>query len=177
MVANFFLSLFFAFTVIYASVQLHQGAAGFGVLLAAGAAGFGIGAILPGRIGTDRAPALWYATGWTVAGAVIVAIGLVRDLPSATLLSLAFGILGGVGNTTFFAAVQRHVPPQLLGRYFATDEAGSFAMIPAGQVVGGVLILAIGIGSTYILAGIGAFVCSGVLLLIPSVRAWGRSPQ
>jgi predicted MFS family arabinose efflux permease len=177
MVANFFLALFFAFIVIYASEQLHQGAAGFGILLAAGAAGWGIGAILPGRIGTERAPALWYAGAWTTAGAVIVAIGLVRDLPSATLLSLTFGILGGVGNTTFFTSVQRLVPPQLLGRYFATDEAGSFAMIPAGQVVGGLLILAIGIGSTYVLAGIGAFVCSGLLLLVPSVRAWGRSPD
>lgn len=175
MVANFFLALFFAFTVIYASVQLRQGAAGFGILLAAGAAGWGVGAILPGRIGTDRAPALWYAVAWTMAGLTIVAIGLVRDLASATLLSLAFGILGGIGNTTFFAAVQREVPPHLLGRYFATDEAGSYAMIPAGQVVGGLLILSIGIGTTYVLAGIGAFVCSGLLLLIPSVRVWGRS--
>jgi MFS family permease len=65
MAANFFLSLFFAFTVIYASVQPHQGAAGFGVLLAAGAAGWGVGATLPGRIGTERAPALWYAGAWT----------------------------------------------------------------------------------------------------------------
>jgi MFS family permease len=177
MVANFFLSLFFAFTVIYASVQLHQGAAGFGILLAAGAAGWGIGGILPGRIGTVRAPGLWYAGAWSAAGLVIVAIGLVRDLPSATILSLAFGILGGLGLTTFFASVQREVPPQLLGRYFATDEAGSFAMIPAGQIVGGVLILSIGIGSTYILAGVGSFICSGVLLLVPSVRAWGRSTE
>ena len=175
MVANFFLSLFFAFIVIYASVQLHQGAAGFGILLAAGAAGWGFGAILPGRIGTDRAPALWYAGAWTTAGLMIVAIGLVRDLTSASLLSLAFGTLGGIGNTTFFASVQREVPPHLLGRYFATDEAGSFAMIPAGQVVGAFLILSIGIGETYIFAGIGAFICSGLLLLIPSVRAWGRS--
>jgi MFS family permease len=175
MVANFFLSLFFAFIVIYASVQLHQSAAGFGILLAAGAAGWGIGAILPGRIGTESAPALWYAGVWTTAGLIIVAIGLVRDLTSASLLSLAFGTLGGIGNTTFFASVQREVPPHLLGRYFATDEAGSFAMIPAGQVVGAVLILSVGIGATYVFAGIGAFVCSGLLLLIPSVRAWGRS--
>jgi MFS family permease len=175
MVANFFLALFFAFVVIYASVQLHQGATGFGILLAAGAAGWGIGGILPGRIGSDRAPALWYAGVWTTAGLVIVAIGLVRDLMSATLLSLAFGTLGGIGNTTFFASVQREVPPHLLGRYFATDEAGSFAMIPAGQAVGAILILSIGVGATYVLAGIGACVCSGILLLIPSVRAWGRS--
>lgn len=175
MVANFFLALFFAFVVIYASVQLHQGAAGFGILLAAGAAGWGIGAILPGRIGTDQAPALWYAGAWTMAGLMIIAIGLVRDLTSASLLSLAFGTLGGMGNTTFFAAVQREVPSHLLGRYFATDEAGSFAMIPAGQVIGGILILSIGVGATYIFAGIGAFICSGLLLFVPSVRAWGRS--
>lgn len=176
MVANFFLSLFFAFVVIYASVQLHQGAAGFGVLLAASAAGWGIGAILPGRIGTERAPALWYAGSWTAVGLLIVAIGLVRDLPAATVLMLAFGVLGGIGNTTFFASVQRLVPSHLLGRYFATDEAGSYAMIPAGQVVGGLLILSSGIGTTYLVAGIGAFICSGLLLLVPSVRAWGRSP-
>lgn len=110
-----------------------------------------------------------------MAGLMIIAIGLVRDLTSASLLSLAFGTLGGMGNTTFFAAVQREVPSHLLGRYFATDEAGSFAMIPAGQVIGGILILSIGVGATYIFAGIGAFICSGLLLFVPSVRAWGRS--
>lgn len=175
LVANFFLSMFFTFLVVFASARLDLGATGFGILLAANAGGWGLGGILPGRLGTLRAPGLWYAGAWTLAGLFVVLIGLSTTLVPAVVGSLAFGILGGIGNTTFFSAVQSTVPPQLLGRYFATDEAGSFAMIPAGQVVGGFVVLSIGVSSTFVIAGVGASVCSAVLLALPFVRNWGRS--
>lgn len=176
MAANFFLAIFFQYTVFYATDQLHAGVTGFGILLAAGAGGFALGGIIPGRIGVDRAPAVWYAASWTAVGASIFGMAFTHQLAIAIGLMAAFGTLGGIGNTTFFSAVQRTVPPELLGRYFATDEAGSFAMIPAGQVVGGLLVLSAGVAVAYEIAGLGAFVGSGVLLLMPAVRRWGGTP-
>ncbi len=174
MSANFFLSMYFTFIVVFAAVRLDVGATGFAVLLAANAAGWGIGGLLPGRLGTQRAPGLWYAGAWTVAAALIVVIGLSTSIVPALVATLGFGILGGIANTTFFSTVQTTVPAHLLGRYFATDEAGSFAMIPAGQIVGGFLILSVGISSTFVIAGAGAFVGNVVLLAFPFVRVWGR---
>ena len=174
MAANFFLGMYFQFIVVYAGEQLHVGATGFGVLLAVGAAGWGLGGLLAGRLPVQRAPGLWYASGWTLASASIVGSGVVTTLPLAAALGLGFGLLGGLSNTTFLSTVQRTVPPEMLGRYFATDEAGSFAMIPAGTIAGGFLILAVGVGSTFVFAGLAGIATNGVLLAFPSVRAWGR---
>jgi hypothetical protein len=71
--------------------------------------------------------------------------------------------------------VQRSVPDEYLGRFFATDEAGSFAMIPAGLAIGGVLIVLYGISWTYLIAGVGAGAMNIPLVLVPGIRTWGQT--
>jgi MFS family permease len=175
--ANFFLSIWGGFTVIYVVVQLHQGGAGFGVIVAANTAGFAAGALLPGRIHTERAPGVWLPATWGLVGFFIIGLAFTSSLPIAAVLTLAGGTLLSIGNTTWLSGVQKVVPDQYLGRYFATDEAGSFAMIPAGVAVGGVLVLVIGISSSYIIAGAGAALLNLVLLFSPAVRRWGREER
>ncbi|MCI4345920.1 MAG: MFS transporter [Thermoplasmata archaeon] len=174
MVANFFLSIWGGFTVIYVAVQLHQGATGFGIIVAANTAGFAIGALLPGRLHTERAPGLWLPASWGFVGFLIVGLALTSSLPLAVALTVGGGALLSLGNTTWLSGVQKSVPDEYLGRYFATDEAGSFAMIPAGVAIGGVLVLLIGISRSYLFAGLGAALINLVLLLSPAVRRWGR---
>jgi MFS family permease len=175
MAANFFLSIFGQFIVIYVGEQLHLGAASFGILLAANAGGFAVGGLLAGRLPTHKAPGLWFAATWGASGFAVIGVALTSALLPAAVFILAFGILLGLGNTVFFAATQRHVPQRLLGRYYATDEAGSFAMIPAGQIAGGFLILAVGISASFLIAGLGSVLVNVVLLAMPSVRHWGRA--
>jgi hypothetical protein len=78
-------------------------------------------------------------------------------------------------SVTFVSVVQKSVPDEFLGRYFATDQAGSYAMIPAGLAVGGVLIVALGIGFAFLLAGVATLAVGLALLLSKEVRGWGRS--
>lgn len=172
--ANFFLSIWGGFTVIYVAVQLHQGATGFGVIVAANTAGFAIGALLPGRLHTARAPGVWLPATWGLVGFFIIGLAFTTSLPIAVVLTLLGGTLLSIGNTTWLTGVQKSVPDEYLGRYFATDEAGSFAMIPAGVAVGGVLVLLIGISRSYLFAGAGAALINLVLLFSPAVRRWGR---
>lgn len=174
MVANFFLAIWGGFTVIYAAVQLHQGAEGFGFLVAANTGGFAIGAILPGRLRTDRAPGLWLIASWGLVGFFIVALAYTSSLLVAVPLTLVAGALLSLGNTTWLSGVQRSVPDEYLGRYFATDEAGSFAMIPLGIAVGGLFVAFFGISVAYVIAGVGGALINLVLLLSPAVRQWGR---
>ncbi|MFI5414093.1 MAG: MFS transporter [Candidatus Lutacidiplasmatales archaeon] len=175
--ANFFLSIWGGFTVIYVAVQLHQGATGFGLVVAANTAGFAIGALLPGRLHTERAPGSWLPASWGLVGFCIIGLAFTSSLAVAVVLTLAGGALLSIGNTTWLSGVQRSVPDEYLGRYFATDEAGSFAMIPAGVAVGGVLVLVIGISRSYLFAGVGAAVMNLGLFLSPAVRRWGRSDR
>ena len=172
--ANFFLSIWGGFTVIYVAVQLHQGATGFGVIVAANTAGFAIGALLPGRLHTARAPGVWLPATWGLVGFFIIGLAFTTSLPIAVVLTLLGGTLLSIGNTTWLTGVQKSVPDEYLGRYFATDEAGSFAMIPAGVAVGGVLVLLIGISRSYLFADAGAALINLVLLFSPAVRRWGR---
>ena len=135
--ANFFLSIWGGFTVIYVAVQLHQGATGFGVIVAANTAGFAIGALLPGRLHTARAPGIWLPATWGLVGFFIIGLAFTTSLPIAVVLTLLGGTLLSIGNTTWLTGVQKSVPDEYLGRYFATDEPGSFAMIPWGWQLAG----------------------------------------
>jgi MFS family permease len=173
--ANFFLTMSFGFEVIYAAAYLHQGATGFSILVASNTAGFAVGAILPGRLHFDRHPGRWVPITWSLSGFAILGLVAVHDLTGAVPLVVAAGMGISLGNTTWLVGVQRSVPDEYMGRFFATDEAGSFAMIPAGLAVGGVLILLYGIGWTYILAGAGSLLMNVPLFLSTGVRTWGRS--
>ena len=178
MAANFFLTIWGGFTVIYAAEHLKVGATGFAILVAATTAGFAIGAILPGRFHMDRSPGLWLLPTWGIVGFFVLGLAWTSSLAVAVGLTLAGGALLSIGNTTWLSGVQRTVPDEYLGRYFATDEAGSFAMIPAGLAVGGVVVLVLGISTAYVIAGIGALLVNIPLFLSPTVRAWGRrGPQ
>jgi hypothetical protein len=174
MFANFFLSIWGGFTVVYVAVQLHQGATGFGILTAATTAGFAVGALLPSRVHADRAPGTWLQLTWGLMGVFIVGIALTSSFALATVFEFSAGLLLAFGNTTWLTGVQRTVPDALLGRYFATDEAGSFAMIPAGVAVGGVVVVLFGISAAYLLAGIGDLAAGAILFASPSVWRWGR---
>jgi hypothetical protein len=71
----------------------------------------------------------------------------------------------GFAVTTWLSIVQIIVPNEMQGRYFGIDQLGSFAVIPVGQIVGGLAIAAVGLSWSYGIAG-GA-------ILISSLAFWG----
>lgn len=172
--SNFFLTIWGGFTVIYAGAHLGQGAVGYAILTAANTAGFAVGAVVPGRVNTARAPGPWVVATWGTVGFVIVALTLTSSLVVATALTVGGGVLLSMGNTIWLSTVQRTVPDEFLGRFFATDEAGSYAMIPAGMAVGGVLVAVYGIEWAYLVAGLGALLLNLPLVLSRDFHRWGR---
>lgn len=174
MAANFFLSMFAGFEVIYVANWLHQGSTGFAILVAGSTAGFAIGAILPGRFRLDRSPGTWVPIVWGLSGVFILGLVWTHDLLVAVPLVLLSGVGLSMGNTIWLSGVQRSVPDEYMGRFFATDEAGSFAMIPAGLAVGGVLVVLLGIQWTYLIAAVGTMLLNVPLFLSTDVRSWGK---
>ncbi|MDG6988737.1 MAG: MFS transporter [Nitrososphaerota archaeon] len=169
--ANFFLSLFFTFIVVYVSAVLHQPAFVFGLLGAAGGLGFAVGSLLVGRLHPERRFGVWFALPWGIAGLCILGPVIFPAPATAAAFIFAGTAFGGFGNTTFFTGVQKFVPHEVLGRYLSIDEVGSLAASPAGQVAGGVIIAAYGVGFDFMLAALGTAAFSFGLLLFSDVRS------
>ena len=174
--ANFFLSIYGTYEVVYVVGFLRAGAAVYGLAAAANGVGFGVGSMLAGRLGTVRRAGMTFIVSWAASALLVTELAFVRSIPNAITIFAVAGALGGLGNSTYLACVQRIVPEALLGRFFSIDEVGSFAVIPLGQIAGGVLLTVAGIPVTYTVAGLGAFACTALLLLSRDARRLAYPP-
>ncbi len=172
-VLNFF-SYYNIYIVLYTRDALHAGSAVFGFLLGAAAVGTALGALLTHRLKSDRAPGLWIPLLWGLSGAPLIVLILVPEVSVALGALAVQGFLASIVNVTLYAAVQRTVPKEFLGRFFATDSALSYAMIPVGLVAGATLIVAYGVGPAFLVAGGGMLVAGLSVLARRDVRGWGR---
>ncbi|MGC2289387.1 MAG: MFS transporter [Thermoplasmata archaeon] len=164
---NFFSTVFGTFLVFYASDLLHGSALVYAGLLAVSVAGNGIGALLVGRVGAVR----WAGKAWVVTYGVVSAgfLILLARFPSILLalpLAFAIGACSSFAGTAWLTAAQLLVPTEMQGRYFGIDGLGSWVIIPVGTILGGVLIAAVGVGETYLLAGVG-WLLAGFVFLAP----------
>lgn len=168
--ANFFFAMATQFLVVYSAQTLKGDAGTFGFLLAALALGFAPGAFLTARLHGERhAGIVWIYSG-VVDGVCII---LLVVFPSFTLAVLDLSLLGfllGFANTTWLTTVQLVVPSELQGRYFGLDQLGSFAAIPLGQVIAGVVIATSGIGVDFLIAGVGIAASAGLFVFSPYLR-------
>lgn len=154
-VFNFFSTIVGTFIVFFATDVLHGSALLFAVLLAAEVAGAALGSLLVGRLHAVR----WAGRAWLVpygiaSGGVTVVLALF-PVPAVSVAALfSLGLLGGFAGTAWLTAAQLLVPTEMQGRYFGIDSLGSWAIIPAGQIGGALLIASLGVAPTYLLAGI-----------------------
>ena len=172
-IGNFFLSMVFQFFVVYADATLKGGVLVYGTISGLFALGWAPGAYISVRFRTIRnAGKIWIFVG-VIEGACVVGLALLPYLIPALALAFAMGLLLGLTNTTWLTAVQVIVPTEMQGRYFGLDQLGSFAVIPVGQVLGGVIIAASGVGLDFLIAGIGTAAGAGVFIFSPYLRNLG----
>lgn len=172
MVLNFF-TFYQLYIVVYVYNVLHAGATIFGILVGASAAGFIVGAFMVKHLRTERSPGIWVPAAWGLGGVPLITLVVFPVIPLAITGLIAEGFLSALVSITFTSTVQRIVPDEFLGRYFATNNAGSYAMVPAGIVIGGILIVKFGIGPAFLFSGVGTTVIGLSLLLSGSIRKWG----
>lgn len=177
LVSNFLFSIVLTFLVVYTVNSLHGTALAYGVLEALLAAGWGIGGLSVSRLRLTRFTGRFWALTGFVEGVVVLLLVLVPTLVVALPLFLIIGVWQGVCNVTWLSSVQTLVPSDLQGRYLATDNSISYAAIPASQVVGGVLIVAIGLPSTFLFVAVGSLVAGVGYLGLGSLRKFGYDPR
>ena len=142
-----------ALLVVLARRQLHVGATGYGLLLAA----IGIGAaagplvVLP-RVHQPRRPALVFVP-FALRGGVDLVLASFSALPAALAALAAYGVGTSTGTVTFNSLIQAETPPHTRGRVFAAMDLlwQTGRLISLG--VGGWLADAAGIRAVYYLGG------------------------
>jgi predicted MFS family arabinose efflux permease len=175
---NFFATVFGTFLVFYATDLLHGTALVYAVLLAVTVAGNGIGALLVGRVGAVRyAGKAWVVPYGVLSAALLIMIARFPSIPLGITLTFAIGVCASFAGTAWLTAAQLLVPSEMQGRYFGIDGLGSWAIIPLGTILGGVLITDVGVGATYLIAGIGWFFAGLVFLVPRALWHLGYPPQ
>lgn len=164
---NFSANLVGGFLVIFATVVLHGSALEFAALLAAEVAGSAVGALLVGRTNAVR----WAGRAWVVpygvlSPLVVLVLVLVPNAYVSVAALFGIGALGAYAGTAWLSAAQLLVPREMQGRYFGIDSLGSIAILPVAQIGGAFLILAWGVGPTYLAAAL-VWLAAGLLFLAP----------
>ncbi|WP_306317844.1 MULTISPECIES: MFS transporter [unclassified Streptomyces] len=146
---------------LYAIRVLGLGPAGLGLVVAAGSVGALGGSLaargLGERLGTGPAMVL----GMAVASAATLLVPLAPNAGRGVGLAvLVCGyVLNGAGIAVFnihsIALRQATVPVELIGRVSATFRFVTWAVIPAGGLLGGLLAAAVGLRATLLVTAVG----------------------
>lgn len=168
--ANFFLVMALQFFVVYAQSVLQGGPVVFGFIGGSFALGFAPGAYLSARLRTVRFAGWTYIISGIADGICIAGLVAFPYLVTALVFAFMIGLFLGLLNTTWLTTVQLIVPTEMQGRYFGLDQLGSFAVIPVGQVLGGVVISTMGISTDYLIAALGTILSTGLFALSHDLR-------
>ncbi len=172
--SNFLSSFVSPFLVVYAADRFGGSALAYGTLVAAWAAGTAAGGLLVGRFATRR------IAGWLMGICLLAEAATYGLLALSTLLVLSLvaalgaGLAIGFSNTVYYSTIQAVVPGRVLARVLSIGDFGSFAAIPAGLVVGGLVIAAYGDGVAVSVAAVGILLTGATLLCLPDFRAFGE---
>jgi hypothetical protein len=150
----------------------------YGAMVASATAGAAAGLVLIARFDFEhRAGRVMMALTLGM-GVALIALALVRSIWFALPILFAYGMIPGMIATVFLSTVQATVPDEVMGRVFAADELGSYALVPVGQSTGGALTLLVGVQGTYLVAGGGIAVLGAVMLgTFGALRRLGFEPH
>jgi hypothetical protein len=168
--------------LILARDELHGGAAGYGLLVAAYGCGQVSGAVIGARDADDATMRLRLIAALGLLGSGLALSGLAGQLAVAAATFLLTGLGTGLLLVSSGILLQRLVPPALHGRAFGTVgalEALALAIAFSGS---GVLVAIVGVRGLFFLAGGGilavAAVCAPSLIARRSTAAvLAREPE
>ena len=151
-----------------------QGAWLLGLIEATSAIGSMLGLVLIGQATRLKRRGLLSYLALVVTCLGILIFGLPFPRAFAPFIAPLASLLVGFGlaffNTIFFTVLQEMVPSDKLGRVISLDTLGSFAMIPVGEFLGGVLTDRIGPAMVFVVFGILNLISVLIPLMVKDVR-------
>ena len=141
-----FANLFFAGPLlvgipVLANQRLPEGAAAYGLILAAYAGGNFLGIILSGalpRLSPERAKVFMLGL-FTLFGLGMIALSQITATWMGFMLMLVMGVGNGYLAITLITAIQRRTPRELLGRIMGLVMLANLGLLPISQALSGVL--------------------------------------
>ncbi|MBD0329662.1 MAG: MFS transporter [Thermoleophilia bacterium] len=111
-----------------------------------------------------------------------VALSTLPSLPVTLVIAAWWGVAAGPLNPVLGVVAYERVPPHMRGRVFGVGMAGSYAAIPLGALLGGVVVEAVGIQTTLLGIGLCYLAVTGFGLVNPAFREMdalraGGAPQ
>jgi predicted MFS family arabinose efflux permease len=154
-------------TLVLVSMRVGAGTGGYGLLLGMFGIGGVVGAMVAGKL---DAPALWrrmLLVALAVLAVAIAALGLVHSLAAAIVLSVAGG--GGmiVAEVLSETALGSMLDDAVLARAYGLALPASLSGIVIGSLIAGPLVSSLGVTATFLVAGAGLALASGLVLRHP----------
>src|SRR5579863_499984 len=151
-----------------------QGAWLYGLLSATGAIGSVIALLLIGQATRLKKRGLLSYLSLAVSSIGILMFGLPFPRGAEPLVASLASVLVGFGltffNTIFFTVLHETIPGDKLGRVISLDTLGSFAMIPVGEALGGILTDRVGPAFVFVFFGLFNLVIVLIPLFVREVR-------
>jgi MFS family permease len=157
---------FAVFSVVIALQLLGIGEAGVGVLTAAFGAGAVFGSFAASLLVGSGGFARWFAAGVAGWGIPFVALAAVSSEGPTLVLLGVVGVANAIIDVTGFTLLQRLVPDEIMGRFFAGLESLFTLSVAAGSIAAAGLIGLLGVR--------GGLVASGLIAPLGAVLAWPR---
>lgn len=167
LLGNFFITIGYGFSVVYAKDALSTNLLGYGILSAAVTVGTVSGSLLVGKVKFRKHLGRTLILSSILMGAAIVVLSPQTSIFAAIPLIVLFGLCLAIYNVNYVNMLQATVPNELLGRVMSLDQIISFAITPIAFAIGGPLVDLIGIRIAYLLSG-------GAVMVIGSVTFVSR---
>jgi MFS family permease len=135
------------------------------------------GSLVFGAIGHRLPKRLTFVCCFSVAPFAYLTLATIPSFPVALAALAAFGLAAGPINPLLGTLQFQLVPAELRGRVFGAITAGAWAAIPAGVLLGGVVVGAIGVGPTFLGIGLCYALVTGYGFFNPAFHEMDRLPD
>jgi MFS family permease len=111
-----------------------------------------------------------FVLAYAAASLPYLALSTLPSLPVTLVIAAAWGLAAGPLNPVLAVVAYERVPPHMRGRVFGVGMAGSYAAIPLGALLGGLVVEAVGIQATLLVIGACYLTVTGYGLVNPAFR-------
>jgi MFS family permease len=151
--------------------KLGGGPGDHALVLAAFGIGGAVGSLVMASVRMPRRYLTLMNLGWGVACLPFLVMGSATSVWPVVVSALVMGALFSAPMVIWGTLLQRRVPPELLGRVASLDFFVSVSLMPVSMALAGPVSEAIGLRTTFTVAGIIPVVVAVVAIL------WARLPQ
>jgi MFS family permease len=141
------------------------------IVLAAFGIGGGAGSLAMASMKMPRHYLTWMNLVWGVACLPLAVMGFATEIWVMVVCAFLLGVLFSAPMVIWGTLLQRRVPPELLGRVASLDFFVSISLMPVSMALAGPVSEAIGIGNTFLIAGVTPILFAAVAIV------WAKLPE